>query len=116
MATTIRVDISGALQGLQNVAEKIQAFRVALVKHFRIGGERFVYPRLLDAIPVRTGNLRDSRKFRTIPSGWAVYWDASGFYWRFQEGLEAGQEAIVRQALPQLISWAVAQARKEVGI
>ena len=116
MTTRINIDISGALAGLQNAAEKLAQFRVALVQWAQVGMQRLILPRLKEATPVRTGQLRRARRFRRITNGGAFYWDRSGFYWRFQPGLEESHIKIIQDAIPDLVNWAVANARRGVGI
>ena len=116
MPATISIDVSAALAGLGDLREKLAAFKVALVKWAQIGLERFVLPALKAATPVRTGRLRAARQFRQIPGGGSFYWEGSGFYWRFQPGLQERHREIVRDSIPDLVQWAVVNARSEIGI
>lgn len=116
MAIRIKIELSGALAGIDGLGEKLRALRAAIVRWAQIGLERLVLPRLRAAIPVRTGRLRDARRFNRIPGGGRFYWDETGFYWRHQPGLPEGQIQIIEDALPGLITWALRRARQEVGI
>ncbi len=116
MAASIRIDVSDALEGLQDVGERLERFKAAILRWAQMGLERFVLPKLRDATPVRTGRLRGARQFRRIPGGGSFYWGREGFYWQFQDGLQERHRQIVRDSLPDLIPWAVRNARREVGI
>ena len=116
MAAVIAIDISGALAGLADFEEKLQQFKSAVVRWARVGLQRFVLPKLKDATPVRTGRLRDARQFKSIPGGGSFFWAKEGFYYQFQPGLQERHRQIVRESIPELIKWVLANARREVGI
>ena len=112
MPTTITIDISE----VQDLIERLADFRRTVIEFIQIGLERFVMPRLKAAIPVRTGRLQASRIFVPQAGGGYFSWLPSGFYWRFQRGLPQEQQAIVRNVLPQVMRWAVQQARSKLKI
>ena len=116
MAAVIHIDISGALAGLEQFEEKLQKFKDAVVRWARLGLQRFVLPKLKNATPFRTGRLRAARQFEAIPRGGSFFWADSGFYYKFQPGLQERHRQIVRDSIPDLIKWVLANARREVGI
>ena len=112
MPTTLRIDTSG----LDRKLASFDRFLPTVIEFLQIGAERFILPRLKAIVPVRTGNLRDSRRFRTTQGGFQFYWDRTGFYWRFQDNLGAQSQRIVQDSLPGLFQWAVAQARNKLRL
>ena len=112
MAVTIRIDLSAVQELLDRLAE----FRSVFIAWVQVGCERMILPKLKAEIPVRTGHLRAARQFYRHGGGGYFGWDASGFYWRFQEGLSERQRAIVRSALPAVIDWATGRARAQLRI
>ena len=110
--TVLRIDTSGLDAKLASLAR----FSETLVAFLQVGAERFIFPKLKAIVPVRTGTLRDSRRFRPTPGGFQFYWTNDGFYWRFVGNLGAQSQRIVQDALPALFTWAVAQTRKKLGL
>lgn len=116
MPTRVNVDIGGAVEKLEAAQEKFERLKAAIIRWAQVGMQRFILPRLVADTPRRTGRLQAARQFRKVRGGGQFFWDQSGFYWRFQPGLPERQTEIVREALPRLIEWAIANARREVGI
>lgn len=109
---TIRIDLGG----VEGLLERLSEFRRTVIGFMQIGLERMVLPRLRGIVPFRTGRLRASRIFVATAGGGYFGWTPSGFYWIFQPGLGQESEALVRGALPALIRWAVAQARRKLNL
>ena len=109
----INVDISFAAG---NTAAEITALKRSIVRWSQVGWSRFVLSRMKRVVPVRTGRLRDSLKFKKLRNGGRFFFTPRGFYWRFQEGLEEELIKVIIDSLSDLIPWAVRKARSDVGI
>ena len=113
MATT-RINIS--LPDLPDLPEKIEELKRAIVRWAQRGWATFVLRRCQRVIPVRTGQLRNSFRFRKLKRGGRFLFTKSGFYWIFQDGLEDDLVEIINRSLRDLIPWAIRNARREIGI
>ena len=113
MATTrLHVDLSD----ISELPDKIEELKRAIVRWFQVGLSRFVFRRLQREIPVRTGRLRNSLRFRKLKLGGRFYFTKSGFYYVFQEGLEDRMIKVIERSLDDTVRWAIRKARQEVGI
>ena len=110
------VNITIDLGDVQDLIDRIAEFRRTVIQFMQIGLDRMVLPKLRAIVPFRTGRLRAARIFVPTAGGGYFGWTPAGFYWRFQPGLGEESQALVRGALPALIRWAVAQARRKLQI
>lgn len=111
---TVRINVN--LSGLEALPARIEALKQAIIRWLQFGLSRFVLDRMKQAVPRRTGRLRNSLRFRKLRNGGRFYFDRRGFYWIFQDGLEEDLIRIFNESLKDLIPWAVGEARREVGI
>ena len=113
MATT-RIRIG--LDDLAALPGQLEELKRAIIRWAQRGWSTFVLNRLKRVIPVRTGRLRNSLKFRKLKNGGRFFFTKGGFYWIFQDGLEDALVKVINDSLRDLIPWAVRNARREVGI
>ena len=113
MATTrVHVDLSG----IGALPEQIELLKRAIVRHFQGALSTFVLRRIQRVIPVRTGRLRNSLRFRKLKFGGRFYFTKGGFYYKFQPGLEDRMVEIIRDSLSSAVRTAIRRARRELGI
>lgn len=97
-------------------ARRQKELTAAFIQHFWDLWSAYLLPKLYDATPERSGELKRALYAEVRGDKFVVAFQRGAFYWRFLPEMREDYQRIYDSEVPKMIRLAYQQARRETGL